>query len=218
VLKFDTVRGLVRVTPTVLEGRVPQVSMVAPSAAVLHGGLPLPLGHRQVRVDIVASGELYGLVDGEAVGLPVDADHVPDLRRAAQQIITATDALPSLVHPLDASQSGIAGVVFTAPARDTRAGLKSVMVTRAGQVNRSASANAIAAIMAVLDAMGVIGPGDSFVAEGLIATHLIGRIAGRTFIGEHPAIAAQIEGSAWITGDHAFVIDPDDPLKDGFRV
>ncbi len=28
----------------------------------------------------------------------------------------------------------------------------------------------------------------------------------------------EIEGSAWITGDHVFVIDDDDPLRDGFRL
>jgi proline racemase len=27
----------------------------------------------------------------------------------------------------------------------------------------------------------------------------------------------EIEGAAWITGEHTFVIDPDDPLKEGFR-
>ena len=32
-----------------------------------------------------------------------------------------------------------------------------------------------------------------------------------------PAIVPEIEGSAWITGEHTFLIDGDDPLKAGFR-
>jgi len=32
------------------------------------------------------------------------------------------------------------------------------------------------------------------------------------------AIVTEIEGSAWITGEHTFFIDDDDPLKDGMFV
>jgi proline racemase len=31
-------------------------------------------------------------------------------------------------------------------------------------------------------------------------------------------VVTEIEGSAWITGEHTFVIDDRDPLKDGFRL
>jgi proline racemase len=31
-------------------------------------------------------------------------------------------------------------------------------------------------------------------------------------------VVTEIEGSAWITGEHAFAIDDRDPLKDGFRL
>ena len=35
---------------------------------------------------------------------------------------------------------------------------------------------------------------------------------------EHAAIVPEIEGSAWITGEHTFLIDGDGPLKSGFRI
>jgi len=72
--------------------------------------------------------------------------------------------------------------------------------------------------MAVLDAMGMLGSDVPFVHESLIGTFVTGRIAGRTMVGDYPAIVPEIEGSAWITGEHLFVIDEDDPLKHGFRV
>ena len=31
-------------------------------------------------------------------------------------------------------------------------------------------------------------------------------------------IVPQIQGSAWVTGEHTFLIDGDDPLKSGFRL
>ena len=47
------------------------------------------------------------------------------------------------------------------------------------------------------------------------ARAVIGRVAARTMVGDYPAIVPEIEGAAWITGEHTFVIDDDDPLKDG---
>ena len=72
--------------------------------------------------------------------------------------------------------------------------------------------------MAVLDAMGLLAEDRRFVHEGLIGTQFRGRLAGRTAVGEYQAIVPEIEGSAWITGEHTFLIDEDDPLRDGFRI
>jgi proline racemase len=72
--------------------------------------------------------------------------------------------------------------------------------------------------MAVIDAMGLLGGDRPFVHESLIGTRLSGRVSGRTEVGDYPAIVTDIEGSAWITGEHAFVIDERDPLKGGFRI
>ena len=71
--------------------------------------------------------------------------------------------------------------------------------------------------MAVVDAMGLLDESKPFVHESAIGTRLTGRLVGRTLVGDYPAIVPEIEGSAWITGDHAFVIDPLDPLNEGFR-
>jgi proline racemase len=70
--------------------------------------------------------------------------------------------------------------------------------------------------MAILDAMGLL-PGDQpFVHEGLLGSLLRGRLLRRTQVGELPAIVTEITGSAWITGEHTFVLDDDDPLRDGY--
>ena len=57
-----------------------------------------------------------------------------------------------------------------------------------------------------------------FVHESLIGTRFNGRVASRTVVGECQAIVPEIEGSAWITGEHTFVIDEGDPLRNGFRL
>jgi len=72
--------------------------------------------------------------------------------------------------------------------------------------------------MAVVDAMGLLADARPFVHESLIGTRFHGRVTARTTVGDLPAIVPEIEGSAWITGEHTFLVDEDDPLKDGFRI
>jgi proline racemase len=87
-----------------------------------------------------------------------------------------------------------------------------------GRVDRSPGGTGMSAVMAVLDAMGLLGDEQRFVAEGIAGTRLEARVAGRTMIGEIEAILPEVAGSAWITGEHTFVVDENDPLKDGFRL
>jgi proline racemase len=70
--------------------------------------------------------------------------------------------------------------------------------------------------MAVLDAMGLLGGDRPFVHEGIAGTRMLGRVAGRTAVGGLDAIVPEIQGSAWITGEHTFVAAPDDPFAEGF--
>jgi proline racemase len=70
-------------------------------------------------------------------------------------------------------------------------------------------------VMAVLDAMGLLPEDVPFVHEGLSGALLRGRVAGRSRVGETAAVVTEIEGSAWITGEHIFLLDEDDPLREG---
>ena len=66
--------------------------------------------------------------------------------------------------------------------------------------------------------MCLLGHDRPFVSESLIGTSFSGSVVDRTTVGELPAIVPRIEGSAWITGEHEFVIDDADPLRDGFSL
>jgi proline racemase len=70
--------------------------------------------------------------------------------------------------------------------------------------------------MAVVDAMGCCRD-KPFVHESLIGTRFNGESHAHG-VGEYQAIVPEIEGSAWITGEHTFIVDDEDPLKDGFRI
>jgi len=185
---------------------------------VAHGGLTVKLASRTIRADVAFGGAFYAIVDSESVGLPIDAAHLPELRRAGMEIKHAIEASHTIVHPLDPGLNGIYGTIFTAPPDDESVDLRNVTIFADAEVDRSPCGTGTAAVMAVVDAMGLLGTERPFVHQSLIGTRFNGRVASRTQVGEYSAIVPEIEGSAWITGEHTFLVDEDDPLKDGFRI
>ena len=219
---LDTPAGPVEARPTVREKdgqpRVVSVAFTNVPSFVLEAGLPVKLTGRTVPVDISFGGAFYAIVDAEAVGLPIDAARLSDLRRVGMEIKHEVERLRQVVHPLDAGLKGIYGTIFTGPPHAGEAHLRNVTVFADAEVDRSPCGTGTAAVMAVLSEMGVLAEDSTFVHESIVGTQFIGRIRGRAKVDEHAAIVPEIEGSAWITGEHTFLIDGDAPLKAGFRL
>jgi proline racemase len=197
---------------------VERVAFTNVPSFVLHAGLTVKLASRQIRADVAFGGAFYAIVDSEAVGLPIDVTHLPELRRAGMEIKHAIESALTIVHPLDPGLRDIYGTIFTGPPSDDVADLRNVTIFADAEVDRSPCGTGTCAVMAVIDAMGLLSEDRPFVHESLIGTRFTGRVASRTIAGEHQAIVPEIEGSAWITGEHTFIIDERDPLKEGFRI
>lgn len=221
-VRLDTVCGVLsaraRLSP---DGRVEAVAVTLPPALVVAAGHPLQAGGRTVRVDIAWCGAFYAIVDAESAGLVLDASGLPELSRAGLRIAEALSNSAVLRHPEEGASArldaGLDAVVFTGPPRAEDAHLVSAAVFTDGAVDRSPCGGATAAVMAVLDAMGLMLGDAPFVHESLIGTRFTGRIVGRTEAGGIPAVVPEIEGEAWITGEHTFHVDERDPLREGFR-
>jgi proline racemase len=219
---LDTPAGPVEARATVSDKggqlRVTSVAFTNVPSFVFEAGIPVKLAGRQAPVDISFGGAFYAIVDAEAVGLPIDAARLSDLRRVGMEVKHEVERLRQVVHPNDAGLKGIYGTIFTGPPQTGDAHLRNVTVFADAEVDRSPCGTGTAAVMAVLSEMGVLAEDSTFVHESIVGTQFIGRIRGRTKVGEHAAIVPEIEGSAWITGEHTFLIDGDDPLKAGFRL
>jgi trans-L-3-hydroxyproline dehydratase len=221
---FDTPAGVVRAKAVIRAGasgtiRVERASFVNVPAFVMFAGLAIQAAGRPLRADIAYGGAFYAIVDSEAAGVAIDGAHVPELRRTAAAIRRSIEsAVRTIAHPVDDVPTGLHGTIFTGPPHTEGADLRNVTVFADGQVDRSPGGTGMSAVMSVLDAMGLLDAGRPFVEESIIGTRLFGRIAHRTEVGGYPAVVTDIEGSAWITGDHTFTVDDLDPLKGGFRL
>ncbi len=198
--------------------RVETVTCVNVPAFVYRAALPVRVASRELHVDIAFGGAFYAIVDSEAAGVGIARTSVSELRRTGMAIEQAVETAIDVVHPLDAGLKGIYGTIFTGPASMSDAHIRSVTVFADGAIDRSPSGTGTSAVMAVLDAMGLLASGTDFVHESLIGTTFRGRVASRTNVGDFDAVVTEIDGSAWITGEHTFLIDDEDPLKDGFTI
>jgi proline racemase len=223
---LDTPAGTVRATATWSADtagetgarRVERVRFVGVPSFVVEGGLTVAVGTRRIRADIAFGGAFYAIVDSEAVGLPIDRAHLPELRRVAGAIKDSIEARVTLAHPREPLLEGLSGIIFTAPPMRPEADLRALTIFGDAQADRSPSGTGTAAVMAVIDAMGLLSEDRPFVQESVLGTMFAGRLTGRTVVGDVPAIVPEIEGSAWITGEHTFFVDESDPLGAGFTL
>ena len=218
-MAFDTPAGVVH-TVVHAEGqgserRIHSVVFTNVPAFVHAAAHPVRVGTRELRVDVAFAGLFYAIVDTEATGVALRAERLPDLRRLGIELQTTLNRTAEFAHPIDPDTKGIAGVIFTGPPSDPEAHLRSVVVSGT-VVDRSPGGTATAAVMAVLDAMGLLADDRHFVHESITGTLFRGRAARHTALGDTSALVAEIEGSAWITGEHTFLIDEDDPMREGW--
>ncbi|MAM84275.1 MAG: proline racemase [Acidobacteria bacterium] len=217
---LDSPAGRIRARATVTKRdgtvRVEHVKFVNVPSFVLHPGLTVKFGSREVPVDVAFGGAFYAIVDAEAAGLGIDKSNLDALRTAGMAIKRAVESQVKVVHPLEEGLEGIYGTIFTGIADDPGSDLRNVTIFADAQVDRSPCGTGTSAVMAVLDAMHLLASDRPFTHESLIGTQFRGRVVGRSHVGEHPAIVPEIGGAAWITGEHTFLIDDEDPLKTGF--
>jgi proline racemase len=198
--------------------RVDAVEFTGVPAFVHTPSQPVRFGGRELRVDIAFGGRFYAIVDTESIGVPLDPGRIADLERVSRSIMAEVNAAMALRHPTEPAAAGLAGVIVTGQPADPEAHLRNVTVTSGGVVHRSPSGTGTAAVMAVLDAMGLLPAEQPFVHESITGALFRGRTVQRTQVGDYPAIRTAIAGSAWVTGEHSFLVDDDDPLRDGFTL
>ena len=221
-IRYDTPAGIVQARAHLSHYgdavRVESVAFRNVASFVFEPSLMVPVGARKIPVDVAFGGAFYAIVDSEAAGIPIDAEHLPELRKLGMMIAREVEKIRRVVHPNDQGLEGIYGTIFTAPSQNSEAHLRNVTIFADAEVDRSPCGTGTAAVMAVLNDMGLLLDDVPFVHESIVGTTFRGKVVDRVQVGERNAIVPEIEGSAWITGEHTFLIDGDDPLKAGFRL
>jgi proline racemase len=215
-LTLEAPAGIVRVRAHCASGRVERIEFANVPSFALHLAAPVEVpGLGTVAVDVAYGGAFAAFVDAEPLGFAIVPDEARELADLGERIRPHVAEQLTIAHPLEADLGYLSFVVFVAPPLDGGDARHATIVSP-GRLDRSPTGTATSARMAVLDARGELG--SAYVAESVIDTRFSGRLVSRTRVGEHDAIVPAISGRAWITGFHQLVVDPSDPLADGFKL
>lgn len=175
-------------------------------------------GVGEVRADIAYGGMFYAIVDVTALGLRVEPAAARTLSELGERIRRAARQQLGVVHPLHPEIAGVSIVQLNEPFAGSGVPVRNTCIVSPGRCDRSPTGTGTSARMAVLQARGLMRPGDTLLHESIIGSRFTGRLTGLTEVAGRPAVETTITGRGWITGHMTYLLDPDDPYPEGYRV
>ena len=214
-IRFDTPSGLVRAEASIDEGKVRSVAFLNVPSFVLAVGQRIQVpGIGRVDYDVAFGGAFYAFCRAEALGLTLEPEHAPRLQTLGLAIKQAIMAERAISHPTEPELGYLYGTIFIGSPQ--AGNLRHTCIFANGALDRSPTGTGVSAHLALLRAKGELGVEQPLQFESILGTSFGGKIVEETHLGPQPAIIPEIEGRAYVTGCHEFIIDPDDPLKAGF--
>jgi proline racemase len=163
-----------------------------------------------VAVDVSYGGAIYASVPASRFGLRVVPDDLPALIAAGRAVKQALEGTEVARHPGDERLSGIYGTILYEEVGPLHQ--RNVTIFADGEVDRSPCGSGTSARCALLAADGVLGEGDVLRHDSIVGSTFTARVVGSVADG----LLTEVEGMAYRTGEHRFVLDPRDPLGTGF--
>jgi proline racemase len=183
-------------------------------------GVKIPVaGLGEVTADVCFGGAFYVFVEATQVGIDVHPDNAPKLRDVAMEIKSNLEAMKIISHPTEAIDWIYGTVLMTPPeARGDRLVTHSITVFGEAEIDRSPCGTGTSARMAQLYHKGILKRGMTLENHSIIDTVFEGSIVDETTVAGYKAIIPKISGMAYIMGINQLVLEPGDPMPEGFRL
>lgn len=211
---FETPAGAIALEPNFRERRLTSVGVRTSPAYIQSRDVSLRVGGKELRVSLAFSGVFFVLINAGQNGMDLKMEKLSEFIAIGKQILAEANQRFATHHSELPNVTGFALALFYEPLRKNH--FKDVVIGRTGAVDRSpcgAGAGALAVHQALYEAP---SSGDHLVIEGLIGTHFEVEIIRRVEVGGYPGGIPRVRGTAYVTGFHQFVLDAEDPLREGF--
>ena len=162
-------------------------------------------------VDVAFGGAFYATLRER-----VEPAELPRLIELGRAVKRALEAENEIVHPVEPELRDVYGVIFWQQEGEQPLTQRNVTVFADGEVDRSPCGSGTSARLALLDAAGELPRGDELRHRSIVGSEFTARVVGETDVAGRPAVVTEVTGTAYRTGESAFALDPDDPLREGF--
>lgn len=217
IVGIDTPAGFVQARASLDEGRVHHVSFVNVPSLVsrLDATVEVP-GLGRVRYDMAYGGAFYAYVaagDFDLALIPSESGRLVDFGRSIKAAVQQDDP-PA--HPDDEELGFVYGTIFVGEAHEPGRHSRNVCVFADGEVDRCPTGTGVSGRLALHHARDEVGLDERIVVESVLGTCFTGRVVETTSVAGIDAVIPEVTGRAWITGLNELLIDPSDPLAEGF--
>jgi proline racemase len=221
LITLDTPSGLVRAYARVEDGGVTSVSFQNVPSFVYRSDVVLDVSEvGELTIDVAFGGLFFVFVDARQIALELIPDNAADLADLGMRILAVANNAVEVYHPDLPHIDRIIDLRFYVEPGYEGADSRNVVILGDHMVDRSPCGTGTSAETALRHTQGRLGVGESFVTESIIGTRFQGELVEETEVEgrdrNFPAVIPRITGSAYLTGFHRFVLDPDDPFPTGF--
>jgi proline racemase len=219
-IKIDAPCGRINSYVNILKGEVTGVRFKnVPSFVVgLDRTIDVP-GLGWVKYDLAYGGAFYAYVNLSENNFDFDltSESYRDLIQAGRQIKRAVQSQDQeILHPFEPDLSFLYGTIFTGSSIHKGIDSRNVCIFAEGEVDRSPTGSGVAGRMAIHYERKEIKIGQQMTIESITDSVFRGSVLSEQNYGPFKAVIPEIQGTAFITGQHRFLIDPADPMKNGF--
>jgi trans-L-3-hydroxyproline dehydratase len=172
-------------------------------------------GLGSIKYDLAYGGAFYAYVQARDVGLECTPEYLNQLIETGMRIKKAVQATGTVKHPFEGDLSFLYGTIFVGDPLNG-ADSRNVCVFAEGEVDRSPTGTGVSGRMAIHRARKEIELDELMTIESIIGTKFTGSVIREVSFGPFDAVIPKVGGNAYITGRNEFLIDPNDPLKNGF--
>ncbi len=173
----------------------------------------------EVTYDLAYGGAFYAFVDlsKNNLNLSLETKNYAAIIQKAMQIKRAVMQTDNeILHPFEADLSFLYGTIFIDPTKTANADNKNVCVFAEGEVDRCPTGSGVSGRMAIHYKRNELALGQPMKIESITGSVFEGKVVKATTFGKYDAVIPEVKGSAFITGEHTFIINPADDMKNGF--
>lgn len=221
---LDAPAGIIRTKAIVENGKVTSVTLTNVPAFVYKDNLETEIEfmgqHYRIPYTISFGGSFFALVDTRKIPgfpkiVPANATWYSNI---GMDLLAKINAEQKVKHPLlDINTVDLMEFYGETP-NPAKAHLRNCVVFGDHSVDRSPCGTGTSAKLATLYHEGKIKVGEEFRYESIIGSIFKGVIKETAKVGDIPAVIPMITGTAYLTGQADYIIDPDDPQTYGFVV
>ncbi|MGI9531112.1 proline racemase family protein [Lutimonas sp.] len=219
-IKIDAPCGRINSFARVENGKVIAVRFhcVPSFVAGLNKVVRVP-GIGDITYDLAYGGAYYAYVDmtKNTFNFDLSKESYQELIQAGMEIKRAVAAADKdIQHPYEDDLGFLYGTIFLDGSDKKGIDSRNVCIFAEGEVDRCPTGSGVSGRMAIHWKRDEIKKGERMKIESITDSVFTGSVVKEIDFGPYKAVIPQVEGSAFITGMHTFVIDPDDPIKEGF--